>query len=718
MSACSVSSLALPIILLLNGPVYALTAEVRDHLGLPALFINGELCVPLMFFGIADPGRPKDSFFAQQAQLAVSAGIHLHSFSLPMPWPKPGEEADFTSVDATLQSVLTADPKALMLPRFGVSPPAWWYAQHPGDEMEYSDGKPSPDGPAASMASEAYRREGIMHLRALVRHCEEKFGESMLGYHPCGQHTGEWFYMRSWEDVHHGFEEAFRKGFAQWAFGKYQSIENLSQVWSLPGLTEKDIRVPTIAERDSASHGLFRDPVLERFLIDFQEYQQVAMTDPLLQFAKAIKEETCGKKLVVLFYGYTFELSGIPKGPQNSGHMALARILGSPDIDIICSPISYGDRQLGGTGAFMAPVDSVRAAGKLWLNEDDTRTYLSKEGDPFGRVPSPEGSIWVHQRNFGQILPRRMACWYMDLMNEGWLNSMDLWRNIGDLHSAYQKVLNTPSKWNPEVAVVIDEKSFLSLAERWDITRLLCANFRLDLYRMSAPFRIHLLNDVMNGHLELPRVTFFIGCFRLSQEERSKLTAAAIGKTQVWFYGSGYLSDEKASVANMLEVTGFNISDQKAEGPGIVSFEKGCSLAHGLEETKYGLDIPLKPRFSVIPGDRVSPLARFEDGSIAAAVQEKHGARQYYIGSLGCPARLLRNILRDSGVWVWMDSDDVVLASNEFLSVTAATEGEKILTPPTGKKLVPLFGGEGLMPADGKLTLTMKAGETRQFWVE
>lgn len=706
------------VVLLRSGPVDALTAEVKDHLGSPSLIVNGQPCIPLMFYGNADPSRPEDSLFAQQARLAAGAGIHLHSFSLPMPWPKPGEEPDFSSVDATLQSVLTADPKALMLPRFGVSPPDWWYAQHPGHEMEYSDGRPSPDGRAASMASEVYRSEGTTHLRALVRHCEEMFGESMLGYHPCGQHTGEWFYMRSWEDVHHGFEEAFRKGFADWALEKYHSIEQLSQAWSQTGLTQAKIKVPTAAERESSSHGNFRDPVQDRFLIDFQEYQQVAMTDPLLQFARAIKEETGGKKLVILFYGYTFEISGIPKGPQNSGHLALVRILDSPDVDIVCSPISYGDRGLGGTGAFMAPVDSVRAAGKLWLNEDDTRTYLSREGDPYGRVPTPDGSEWVHQRNFGQILPRRMACWYMDLMNEGWLNSENLWNNIRELHSAYGKVLITLSRWDPEVAVVIDEKSFLSIAENWQITRLLCANFRPDLYRMGAPFRIHLLSDFLNGRVQLPKVTLFIGCFRLSQEERTRISAAGSGKTQVWFYGSGFLDDESASVDNMEGITGFQITGQKSEGPGVVSFESETLLTQGLEDKKYGLDIPLKPRFSLVPNEGVIPLAKFGDGSIAVAVREDNDAKRYYIGSLGCPARLLRNILRDSGVWVWMESDDVVLPGDEFLSFTATTEGEKVLSTPPGRKLIPLSGGDPLVPNDGKLSFQMRSGETRQFWVE
>jgi hypothetical protein len=700
------------------GQAFALTAEVGDYLGSPTLIINGEPRVPLMFWGHADPAKPDDSPFAQQARLAAGAGIHLHSFQLTAPWPKPGEEPDFSAVDATLESVLLADPEALMLPRFGIYAPHWWLDAHPDDEMVFSDGLLSPDGRVASMASEAYREEGERHLRAFVRHCEERFGEFMAGYHPCGQHTGEWFYMRSWEPVFHGFEEAFRKGFADWALKKRSSVAALGQAWFQPGLTVEGIRVPTAAERGQAAQGHFRDPAKERFLIDFHEYQQVAMVEPLKQFARAIKEETGKKKLVALFYGYTFEISGMPTGPQNSGHLRLASLLESPDIDMVCSPISYGDRALGGTGALMAPVDSVRSAGKLWLTEDDTRTHLSAQSDPYGRVPTLEGSQWVHRRNFGQVLPRRLACWHMDLMNEGWLNDSELWKNIGAMNTAYSKALHRPAQWNPDVAVVIDEKSFLYLADRWEITRLLCANFRPDVYRMGSPFRIHLLSDLLNGRCELPKVTLFIGCFHLSEKERQKIGEESAGKTLVWFYGSGFLNDGSASVRNMEGVTGFQFAEPVAEGPGVVAFEKETLLTQGLEGTKYGLEIPLRPRFALAERAGIQPLARFEDGALAAATQDKDGARQYSIGSLGCPPKLLRNILREAGVWVWLDTDDVVLAGNDFLSVTATTTGEKDLMPPAGKKLIPLEGGDALIPVAGKARVSFAAGETKQYWVE
>ena len=78
------------------------------------------------------------------------------------------------------------------------------------------------------------------------------------------------------------------------------------------------------------------------------------------------------RKLVVFFYGYVFEFGAIRNGPATSGHYALRRVLDCPDIDVLCSPISYFDRGLGQSAPAMTAAESVALAGKMWLYEDDT----------------------------------------------------------------------------------------------------------------------------------------------------------------------------------------------------------------------------------------------------------------------------------------------------------------------------------------------------------
>ena len=88
-------------------------------------------------------------------------------------------------------------------------------------------------------------------------------------------------------------------------------------------------------------------PVAERPVIDFTEFQQEAMADCVCQLARAVREATHGRKLVVFFFGYVFEFGAIYNGPGTSGHYALRRVLECPDIDVLCSPISYFDRGPG-----------------------------------------------------------------------------------------------------------------------------------------------------------------------------------------------------------------------------------------------------------------------------------------------------------------------------------------------------------------------------------
>src|SRR5665254_18904 len=88
----------------------------------------------------------------------------------------------------------------------------------------------------------------------------------------------------------------------------------------------------------------------------------------------------------------------------------------STDIDVLCSPISYFDRGLDGGAPSMSAAESVALAGKMWLNEDDTATYLSS-GDAPGsteRVTTLAATNAQLIRNVGQEALRNFATWWMD----------------------------------------------------------------------------------------------------------------------------------------------------------------------------------------------------------------------------------------------------------------------------------------------------------------
>jgi len=656
------------------------------------------------------PPDDSHSVYQSQVRMAAAAGIHIHSFGIPMPWPKEGQQPDFGGVVTAFEATLKADPEALFLPRFGMGAPGWWQEAHADQCLLFDDGQTRSECPASTL----WREECLRHLRDLVRFCEDNYGDHMLGYHPCGQHTGEWFYQRSWEPRLSGFSPAMNAGFRRWLAGRYKTDDALRAAWHDPNVSLQNAEVPTADERRSTTHGLFRDPQLERKTIDFYEYKQLAMEEPLEQMARVIKQETGGKKIVTFFYGYFFDMCGIPSGPQISGHLAMERMLRCPDVDILCSPISYFDRQSGGAGLFMTAVDSVRAAGKLWLNEDDTRTYLAAEDAGYGRVDTPDKSFWVHQRNYGHILPRRMACWYMDLGGVGWLDGQDLWDNIARLKRHYDASVTRPATFAPEVAVIVDERSPFAIACSPTIMREQSYLLRAKLYRMGAPIRVHYLGDLVSGKVPASKVYIFPDPFHLDGRARAAIAAATAGKTAVYFYGSGFLG-EVADDGLMSELVGMPLSRVDAQTAEATFVQGDSPLLRGLPDQPFGSKAKLSPLWAVDAGAAITPLATLAGGQTLVAAKKDQGGLRVYIGTTDAPAALLRNVLKTSGVHVYVDSDDVVSADGRFLALTATTDGTKRVALPEPMTVRSLADGRVVGANVRQFEVPMVQGETRLF---
>ncbi|MDH7569736.1 MAG: hypothetical protein QHJ73_09135, partial [Armatimonadota bacterium] len=224
----------------------------------------------------------------REIQRAAATGIHIHSFGVPLCWPAADGTTNWAPLDRLVETVLAADPEGLLVPRFGMEPPAHWKTRHPDQLMRYDTGP----GRLVSVASASWRRDACAALRAFVQHLEEKYGNRILGYHPCGQNTGEWFYEDSWSRKVNCLEQPMVEGFRAWLRARYPDEAALRAAWSEPGITFATADPPTTAQRLSASLGVFRDPATEQRAIDFHAYQQAVMVEPLEEFARVIKEAT------------------------------------------------------------------------------------------------------------------------------------------------------------------------------------------------------------------------------------------------------------------------------------------------------------------------------------------------------------------------------------------------------------------------------------------
>ena len=285
----------------------------------------------------------------------------------------------------------------------------------------------------------------------------------------------------------------------------------LQSAWRSSDATLAAAAVPTPDERKSGTTDLL-DPVARRKILDWNQFQQDAMADEVLYYAHVVRQVTHGRKLSVFFYGYLYEIAGFQNGGAVSGHFALRRILDSPDIDCIASPLSYFDRGLMGSGPLMYSVGSDALAGKLYISEDDTATDLS-QGNPAGyeiRAQSVDETKNILLRSCAEMTLENLGTWWMDLgpywestnpdSCTGWFDNPEYWNMLARFKPVEQELLRRPHPYRPEIASVIDEQSIQLLGYRNHV-RPLISSSRYALGRVGAPYAQYMQDDVAAGRV-------------------------------------------------------------------------------------------------------------------------------------------------------------------------------------------------------------------------
>jgi len=653
-------------------------------------------------------GGPAECF-VQQIQLAASAGVDFVSFPVGMPWPKPGESADWYNIDLACRMVLNANPHALLIPRIPMDPPAWWGQAHPEEVMQWENGRRDHAVPA----SPAYRHDAARQLEALVRHLEEKFGDHVAGYHPCGQNTGEWFYEGSWEPPLSGYAPADLEGWRRWLRKRYLSVEALRGKWADSVVSFETASLPTPAARHHSPAGVFRDPATERPLIDFAEFQQETMADCVCELAHAVRTASQGRKLVLFFYGYVFEFGALPNGPTVSGHYALRRALDCPDIDVLCSPISYFDRGLGGNAPAMSAAESVALAGKMWLNEDDTHTFLATGDQPgsMDHARTLEESNQELRRNLAQEGCRNFGTWWMDLGATGWFNDPRMWSEMSRMRLMDQALQAQPSAFRPEVAAVLDEESMCYVAaDGARVTRPGVYEARAALGRLGAPYGQYLLDDVVAGRVHA-KLVVFLNAWRLTADQRARLAVATQGSGCVWCSAPGYFDSDRASPEAMKELTGFEMKSVALEKAWAKPTDAGRRL--GLSQ-EFGAEGLIEPLFTPVSAKAEEVLATYGDGPPAVAWHHGREGISMFVGVPRLTSELLRIAAREAGVHLFTQSDCNVYANGPFLALHASQDGPLEVDTGESASVSDVVTGQ-VIGRGPKLSLQLKRGDTRVF---
>jgi len=623
---------------------------------------------------IAYPGYAVE----QQVKLAKDVGVDLVEIRVPGVWIEPGKLPDYSAIDRNYQAVLKANPNAKIIPRMWQNPPDWWLKRYPNELMKF-EGNSSLQHP--SIASEQYRKDIKEALRLLIRYSEAHYGANMAGYHPSGGNTEEWFYNGSWGDALSGYDNSTLVAWRKYLREKYGSDMALQQAWHRPEVTFANAVVPAPSERRGKIGQAFHLPATAANVIDFNMFQQQSMADIVLSLGKVIREETGKKRLSVVFYGYLFEFGSMKNGPATSGHYALRRLLNSPDIDIFAGPIAYYDRQLGGGTTTMTAAESILAAGKLWLNEDDTSTHLAfQRGNPAAgnqcSAKSQQESIMLLRRNLTVETLRNFATWWMDLGGTGWFGDQVFWQEITRLAPIVQDLLDHPSSFSPAIAEIIDENSILYVGSAGVIPALR-PMIKIDRNSRSiagVSSGQYLFDDLLADRLPT-QLNVIVAAYALDSRQRRQLRAQAGMKPTIWGWATAYVDREgKVSSADAIwEATGFKVKELVNSSFSTKATSAGLAFGLPKEVLAPGKEI-IEPVLSPIPhlGDIV--LAEYADGQ-PAIVLRPGKVPALFCGTPIVASVLYRRFAEYSGIKMYTDRPAYVLANGNYLSICAPEDG-------------------------------------------
>lgn len=690
-----------------SGPT---RTEVKPYRGALMLHVNGK---PV--YGMAMMPEPyvSDELIGNSCRDFAASGIDLYS-EIFWTWMTPGQgchswwtgpgQYDFARVDARISAILQADPNALILPRLKLNPPKWWLARHPDEICANYGGKPAEQ---ASPASELWEQTYETMLRDVIRHMEAApYAAHILGYHPAGAGSSEWFWWGEPGQV--DYSPAAIRRYRAWLAEQYGGDRaRLRAAWGDPLADFATVEPPAPETRARTANGLFRDPVKGRPVVDYRRFLSAMISRNIIRSCRLVKEETKGGKLAGVFYGYSAYCVG------QDGFQGLAEVLAAPEVDFLASPTAYDLRRGGQVGDFVsAYTASYRLHGKLFWDEVDTRTHLYPGQIEYRTDTLPE-TLSVLERAVGYSLTRGTSLWWFLLAGNCTFHQAEVMDDIARLRAACETALQDDRTPTAEVAIFADEPSLHTVGGEYGRMKPFLRDTIGEAGRMGAPYDMYLLSDLADPKLPEYKLYVFLNAFILDAPTRAAIEAKVkrAGKTAVWVYAPGYVTATGFDEQAMAALTGLAIRAGTEPMPCELTLAGSHPITAQAPRTRQE-KWTLAPSFAV--ADPAATVLATTAGKPTLAVREFPSWRSVY-SALPLKRELLQGLCRYAGVHVYSDSFDPFFANAGYATIHTATAGTKRIALPAAADVSELVTGQELGKGVRTIEAGLPAGVTRIY---
>ena len=644
--------------------------------------IDGTMYEPLSFKSFRPTERNITDFYNAGVRLFSILSSGLNSI-LGVPYSLYGESwlgidnYDFSVVDKQIDLFIKCAPEGYFALMFQLDTRKWY--------IEEEDCPDSFTSLSQIAGNSKWRHAAAEYMKAIIRHVEEKYPDRFYGYFLLGGTTTEWFSGRDYFSPHQMKTDDYRK-----YIGKPDAP-----------VPEKD-RICLDKSR------VFYDMANDADVIEYVRYHNTIISDAITYFASEAQTVLKHKKLLGVYYGYLFELAGARL--WNDGSLGYMKVFDSPDIDMISSPSSYEYRKHIDPSAFMVTFDSLDRRNKLYYLEFDHITHLAPQYIEGHAIPGFDSkladenqTIDIMRRDFCLTASKGAALWWFDMF-EGWFYSDGMKKEIAHMIEISKRLSERKAENISEIAVFADGNSLMYVNKESQINKPLLSAQRKGLAYLGAPYDVYDVADIEKIEADKYKLFIFLDSFELSEQAKEVISQRfkKKGKTILWCYAPGYICENKADVSNISELTDISVCNYSGNDT--------TAIGYGVE---YGFDCRYDAMFFASDGE---VLAKYKgDGKTALARKKLKDYTSVYSALGNLPSRVLREIAKDAGVFVYSEDDNPVYVNNLFIGVCSHTDGTLSLNIPKSGQLKNLFDGTVYDVANGRLELKARKGEVKML---
>lgn len=666
-----------------------ITSCIKMHNGVPTLFINEQPVFTAAYVSyLEDRARYYD--FSQAGYLIFSfpsyfagRGINVDSGIGPF---RSGifdniSDANFSVFDNDVNLILKENPDAYIFPRICLDMPEWWDKKYPGELNISFDNKAYRE----SMSSQQWRNDATIMLNRLIDHIETSpYVNHIIGYQVAAGGTEEWVHYRN---ENGGLGSAAKIGFRNYVYKKYNNDINILQTAYDDGsITFENINIPENYDMYKKEGSVFFDKK-QKMLLDFLEYTNWIVADDILYFCGIIKEKIDRTLITGAFYGYTMAITD-----ARNGHHALKNVLNSNDIDFICSPNMYWDDRASGIDwSCMSVLDSIKCSGKLFINECDTRTHLTRPLKDARPSITPKGwyedgvwigpksenvSKWLIRKCFARTLITGVGLWWFDMWG-GWFASNDLMDELEKYIKIQDEDINLEKRESiSEVAIISDEDSLRFLNTSTEINYEWLTVYPLIFGSSGTIYDVFDICNIEKVDIKKYKLIMILSVCNTSKELISLVAHCKESGVNLCFtYLPGIIKDDLIDINNVSKLIGINLKllEDKTHG----------SLMNTSNEWQVAKNQCFEPLAGVFDSEVVE-LGFFENSEICGFAKKTHNKSAVYYSSFPeVSIEAIRYMLIDSNVHIYCDAGDVIYANHNYICIHAATSGKKRISLPS-----------------------------------